>query len=140
MSALTLDVVTPEETLISQDVDQVVVPAADGESGILVDHAPLITNLKPGIVRVIDGTGKVGKRILVTGGFAEVTGDRCTILATEAHDFDEVNKEELEKRLAAIKKIHDEAKDENKKMTAMKDLDIAQDALDAFLLECDSKN
>jgi F-type H+-transporting ATPase subunit epsilon len=138
MSALTLDIVTPEEILVSEVVEQVVVPGADGEFGVLVDHAPVISNLRAGVVRAIDGNGKVKKRILVSSGFAEITGERCTILATEAHDFDNVSKDELQKRLTAIKKIHDEAVGEREKEIAAKDVDIAQDIVDAFILEQDT--
>lgn len=134
---LVLDVVTPEETLISQQVNQVVVPGVDGEFGVLVNHAPLIAALRPGVVRVLDGSGKIEKRILVSGGFVEVTSERCTVLATIAHDFDKVDRAELEKRLSTIKKIHDEAIDEREKQIALKEVDISQEIFDAFIFELD---
>lgn len=133
-----LDVVTPEQTLISEEVDQVVVPGADGEFGVLVNHAPLISNLRPGVVRVYDVSNKITKRVLVSGGFVEVVPDRCTVLATEAHDFEKISKEELEKRLTTIKKIHDEAKDEKEKEKIWKEVDVAKEIVDAFIRECDT--
>ena len=137
--SLKLDVVTPEKILISEGVEQVVVPGEEGEFGVLVNHAPVISALKPGVVRVLDAGNKITKRVLITGGFVEVTTERCTILATEAHDFDKVSREELEKRLTATKKIHDEAKEEHKKKALADDVHVAQEIVDAFVRECDSK-
>jgi F-type H+-transporting ATPase subunit epsilon len=83
MSAmLHLDLVSPERVLISGDVDQVDLPGAEGDMGILAAHAPLVTTLRPGIVTVY----RDGKRelIVVTGGFAEVGPGGLTVLADKA--------------------------------------------------------
>jgi F-type H+-transporting ATPase subunit epsilon len=83
MSAmLHLDLVSPERVLISGDVDQVDLPSAEGDMGILAAHAPLVTTLRPGIVTVY----RDGKRelIVVTGGFAEVGPGGLTVLADKA--------------------------------------------------------
>ena len=76
----TFDLVSPEKLLLSEDVEMVVVPGAEGDFGVLIGHAPLISALRPGVIDTYIGT-KVDKRIFVAGGFAEVTGKRCTILA-----------------------------------------------------------
>ena len=74
------ELVTPENLLFSEKVDMVVVPGAEGDFGVLEGHAPLISTLRNGVVE----TTSVGttRRFSVEGGFAEVTGDRCTVLAT----------------------------------------------------------
>jgi len=79
---LHLDLVSPERVLISGDVDQVDLPGAEGDMGILAAHAPLVTTLRPGIVTVY----RDGKRepIVVTGGFAEVGPGGLTVLADKA--------------------------------------------------------
>jgi len=79
---LHLDLVSPERVLISGDVDQVDLPGAEGDMGILAAHAPLVTTLRPGIVTVY----RDGKRepIVVTGGFAEVGPGGLTVLADRA--------------------------------------------------------
>jgi len=79
---LHLDFVSPERVLISGDVDQVDLPGAEGDMGILAAHAPLVTTLRPGIVTVY----RDGKRepIVVTGGFAEVGPGGLTVLADKA--------------------------------------------------------
>jgi F-type H+-transporting ATPase subunit epsilon len=82
MNTLHLDLVSPERVLISGDVDQVDLPGAEGDMGILAEHAPLVTTLRPGIVTVY----RDGKRepIVVTGGFAEVGPGGLTVLADKA--------------------------------------------------------
>ena len=89
MADLHLEFVSPERVLFSGDVDQVDLPGAEGDMGILPGHAPLVTALRPGIVTVFSG----GKRepIVVIGGFAEVSPAGLTVLADSAvarEDFD----------------------------------------------------
>ncbi|HML07847.1 MAG TPA: F0F1 ATP synthase subunit epsilon [Xanthobacteraceae bacterium] len=82
MTALHLDFVSPERVLFSGDVDQVDLPGAEGDMGILANHAPLVTALRPGIVTVY----RQGARepIVVVGGFAEVGPAGLTVLADRA--------------------------------------------------------
>jgi len=82
MTALHLDFVSPERVLFSGDVDQVDLPGAEGDMGIFVNHAPLVTALRPGIVTI----HREGARepIVVVGGFAEVGPAGLTILADRA--------------------------------------------------------
>ena len=77
------ELVSPERLILSQAVDMVVVPGAEGDFGVLPRHAPLISTLRPGVIRVFEGR-EVKNRIFVAGGFAEVTPERCTVLADEA--------------------------------------------------------
>jgi F-type H+-transporting ATPase subunit epsilon len=82
MAELHLEFVSPESVLFSDDVDQVDLPGAEGDLGILPDHAPLVTTLRPGIVTIFHA----GKRdpIVVIGGFAEVGPAGLTVLADRA--------------------------------------------------------
>ncbi len=87
--ALHFEFVSPESVLFSGDVDQVDLPSAEGDMGILADHAPLVTVLRPGIVTVYRGGTR--EPIVVTGGFAEVGPAGLTVLADRAvarADFD----------------------------------------------------
>jgi len=77
------ELVSPERLLVSEQVDMVVVPGAEGDFGVLPRHAPLISTLRPGVIRIFEGR-TVKERIFVAGGFAEVTPERCTVLAEEA--------------------------------------------------------
>jgi len=89
MAELHLEFVSPESVLFSGDVDQVDLPGAEGDMGILAAHAPLVTVLRPGIVTIYRGGAR--EPIVVTGGFAEVGPAGLTVLADRAvarADFD----------------------------------------------------
>ena len=77
------ELVAPEKLLLSEAVDMVVVPGSEGNFGVLPDHALFISTVRPGIIDVYDDK-TVTERIFVSGGFAEVTPERCTVLADEA--------------------------------------------------------
>ena len=88
-TALHLEFVSPESVLFSGDVDQVDLPGAEGDRGILPGHAPLVTTLRPGLVTIIRGNTR--EPVVVIGGFAEVSPSGLTILADKAvarADFD----------------------------------------------------
>jgi F-type H+-transporting ATPase subunit epsilon len=95
-----LEIVSPERLLVARPVDMVVIPAAEGEMGVLVQHAPMIVMLRGGTIRLYQGDA-VTDRLFVSGGFAEVTPERVTVLATEAIPLAEVSRAEGERRLAA---------------------------------------
>jgi F-type H+-transporting ATPase subunit epsilon len=94
-----LEVVSPERLLLSRPVDMVVIPAYEGEMGVLERHAPMIVLLRGGTVRLYQG-GQVTDTLFVSGGFAEITPDRVTVLADEAWPVAEVSRAEGERRLA----------------------------------------
>ena len=97
---LDLEIVSPERLLLSKPVDMVVIPAAEGEMGVLPNHAPMIVLLRGGTIRLYQGN-TVTEQLFVTGGFCEVTTTRVTVLATEATPVAELSKAEGQKRLAA---------------------------------------
>jgi len=103
-----LEIVSPEKLLLSRPVDMVVIPAAEGEMGVLVNHAPMIVLLRGGVVRLYQGEA-VTDRLFVSGGFAEVTADRVTVLADEAFPLTELSRGEAERRLAAAQAEYDAA-------------------------------
>jgi F-type H+-transporting ATPase subunit epsilon len=80
---LHFSLVSPERELFSGQVDQVDAPGAEGDFGVLAGHAPFMTTLKEGMVRVYDG-GRVVRAFEVRGGFADVTPDGLTVLAEHA--------------------------------------------------------
>ena len=79
---LHFSLVSPERELFSGDVDQVDAPGAEGDFGVFAHHAPFMTALKAGLIRVVD-EGKV-RVFEIDGGFADVTPDGFTILAESA--------------------------------------------------------
>lgn len=78
-----LEIVSPEKLLLSRPVDMVVIPAAEGEMGVLPQHAPMIVLLQEGVIRLYEGN-RVTESLKVSGGFAEVTPTRVTVLADNA--------------------------------------------------------
>ncbi len=94
-----VELVSPEKLLLSRPVDMVVIPAAEGELGVLPGHAPMIVLLRGGVIRLYEGT-QVSEQLFVAGGFAEITTESCTILANEAIPVAEVSRSVAEKRLA----------------------------------------
>ena len=80
---LKLELVSPARLLVSEQVEMVIVPGAEGVFGVLPEHAPTLSTLKPGFVDVYKA-GAVVQRYFVSGGFAEVTRDSCTILVDAA--------------------------------------------------------
>jgi len=80
-----LEIVSPEKLLLSRNADMVVIPASEGEIGVLQGMAPMIVALGAGLIRVYEGD-KIVQKFAVSGGFAEITPDRCTVLATEVRE------------------------------------------------------
>eukprot|EP01037_Dinobryon_pediforme_P004346 gene4346-4394_t len=95
-----LEIVSPEKLLLSKPVDMVVIPAAEGEMGVLVNHAPMIVLLRAGTIRLYQGNA-VTEQLYVSGGFAEVTPTRVTVLANEATEVSELSRTEAQSRLTA---------------------------------------
>ncbi len=91
--------ITPRRLLLSVAANMVVVPGGEGDFGVLPGHAPLLATVRPGVVEVYQGD-RVDKRIFVSGGFAEVTGERCAVLAEEAVEVSEIDHAAAEERLA----------------------------------------
>jgi F-type H+-transporting ATPase subunit epsilon len=105
MAKLRLEIVTAEREVFSDEVDMVVAPGSEGELGILPRHAPLLTTLQPGALRL----KKDGEETLmvVSGGFLQVYRDRVLVLADTAERADEIEEERAEqarqRALAALR-------------------------------------
>ena len=102
-----LDVVTPERRVVSERVESVAVPGANGELGILPAHSPLISQLQTGILAYVENG--VTHQLHVSGGFVEVNHDRVSVLAEIAELPDEIDaakaradKEQFEKALGSF--------------------------------------
>lgn len=104
------ELVSPERLVISRAVEMVVVPGTEGYFGVLPRHAPLISTLDAGVIDIYEG-GSVVDRIFVAGGFAEVTEERCTVLAENAVPFAEIDPAANEKEMADIRDILKDATD-----------------------------
>jgi F-type H+-transporting ATPase subunit epsilon len=92
------ELVSPEKLLLSEDVEMVVVPGGEGNFGVLPGHALFISTVRPGVIDVYEGN-RVSERIFVSGGFAEVTPERCTVLADEAMPLSSLDRTQIEESL-----------------------------------------
>jgi F-type H+-transporting ATPase subunit epsilon len=119
------ELVSPERLLLSDQVDMVVVPGAEGDFGVLPRHAPLISTLRPGVIRVFEGR-EVKERIFVAGGFAEVTPERCTVLAEEAVPVGEIDAAKLEQELKDLGEDLADAKSDEEKAAVAKRIAVRQ--------------
>lgn len=103
---LRLEIVTPEKRVLDAEVDSVRVPTASGEAGILPNHAPLVSAVKPGILAyTIKGSTE---KLAVSGGFLEVNSDKVAVLVDTAETAEEIDtdsarsgRDDAEKALAA---------------------------------------
>jgi F-type H+-transporting ATPase subunit epsilon len=90
MATFHFDLVSPEKLAFSGEVDQVDIPGAEGDFGVLAGHAPVVAALRPGILTVTTGTAR--EKIIVLGGLAEVSEKGLTVLADVATSLDELDR------------------------------------------------
>nr|AQQ75093.1 hypothetical protein [uncultured bacterium] len=105
---LNFALVSPEREVFHGEVDHVVAPGSEGEFGVSPNHAPVMSVIKPGALKVINDGAE--RRIFVNGGFADVTPEGLTVLAEEAVDLSTVDVAELETQ---IKNAQDDLRDVN---------------------------
>lgn len=124
------ELVSPARLLASKAVDMVVVPGGDGDFGVLPGHAPLLSNVRAGVILVYEGR-EIADRIFVAGGFAEVTRERCTVLAEEAMPVSEIDSGKTEQDLRDARDDVASAGSDHERNAANRRADIAQAKLDA---------
>jgi F-type H+-transporting ATPase subunit epsilon len=95
---LHFSLVSPAREVFAGEVDHVIAPGTEGDFGVLPKHAPFMSTLKNGVVRVLEGD-EVAMRVFVRGGFADVTPDGLTILAEEAVNLADVDASAVSDRL-----------------------------------------
>ena len=105
---LKLEIVTPDARVYSDTIDTVVIPTVEGEVGILPGHIPLLTQVEHGELRVTKGTETL--LLAVSGGFAEIEGDRVHVLAEHAISEEKIDEKAVEAALKRAEKELEEAK------------------------------
>jgi F-type H+-transporting ATPase subunit epsilon len=105
---LILEIVTPDARVYSDTIDSVVIPTVEGEVGVLPGHIPLLTQVEDGELRVTKGNETL--LLAVSGGFAEVEGDRVHVLAERAISEEKIDEKAVEEALKRAQKELDEAK------------------------------
>ena len=124
------ELVSPERLLASKAVDMVVVPGGDGDFGVLPGHSPLLSTVRAGVILVYDGR-EVSDRIFVAGGFAEVTRERCTVLAEVAMPVSEIDTGATEQDLRDAREDVASATSDHERDNANRRADVAQAKLEA---------
>ena len=109
-SKIELEIVTPEKILFSESANMVVVPGDEGDFGVMAGHAPMLSQVRAGTIDVYEGD-KVSTQIFIEGGIAEVTAERCTVLAEEAIMVVDIDKSAAEERLQRARAAQDGDKD-----------------------------
>ena len=100
MANFHFELVSPEKLLFSGDVQQVDVPGVEGDFGVLADHAPMVTTLRPGILTVHSAGG--AQKIVVLGGFAEVSSAGLTVLADLAEAAESIDRSVIATRIGEL--------------------------------------
>ncbi len=93
-----LSIVAPDRSVVEDRAQSVVAPGIEGYFGVMAGHLPMVSALRPGIVEYVDGKGQ-RHHIAVSGGFAEISGERLTILADSASRASEIDIRQEEERL-----------------------------------------
>ena len=96
------ELVSPEKLVMSKNVSMVVVPGTEGFFGVLPRHASMLSTLAPGVINVYEGDN-VTDSLFVVNGFAEVTEERCTVLAEEVIPVDDIDTDKYEKQIESLK-------------------------------------
>ncbi|SFP19359.1 F0F1 ATP synthase subunit epsilon [Tranquillimonas alkanivorans] len=103
------DLVSPERLLVSRQVSEVRIPGTDGDLTAMPTHAPALTTMRPGILRIVSSEG--ADEYAVTGGFAEITADGVSVLAEESLHVSEVTQEDIDRFVEHARRQHEKARE-----------------------------
>jgi F-type H+-transporting ATPase subunit epsilon len=111
------ELVSPERLLISEDVEAVIIPGAEGEMTVMANHAPVMSTIQPGVVTVKPVSG-AEQRFVVFGGFADILPESCTLLAESAVAVADIDKDDLARRIQDAREDVADAKDDEARTRA----------------------
>lgn len=124
------ELVAPEKLIFSEGIEFVVVPGVEGDFGVLPGHALLLSTVRPGIIEIHENN-QPKHRFFTAGGFAEVTGERCTVLSTEAVPVAEIDAAEARQRLERAELDLRDARDDVEREKFENEVAVAQAMVDA---------
>lgn len=125
METFPFTLISPEKVLLEKEVSMVVIPGFKGDIGVLPNHAPLLTLLRPGVVRVYEGA-EIFMQIFVDGGFSEVTPEKCVALVTEGTLLESLDKSTLEIEIKNLLEDIEISKTSKEREQVGENLDIAR--------------
>ncbi|SDE08728.1 MULTISPECIES: F0F1 ATP synthase subunit epsilon [Kordiimonas] len=106
------EIVSPERLLKDAEAAMIVVPGADGDFAALPAHAPMMSTIRPGVVEIFETEGGTPERLFVKGGLAQISPAGLTILAEETLSLDDVDLDDLNKKIADTREDIEDAKDD----------------------------
>ncbi|MHA6685758.1 F0F1 ATP synthase subunit epsilon [Mesorhizobium sp. A556] len=109
--AFKFELVSPERLLVSEQVESVVIPGAEGEMTVMAHHAPVMTTIQPGVVTVKGASGQE-ERYVVFGGFADILPSGCTLLAESAVAVNDIDRTDVARRIQEAREDAADAKDD----------------------------
>lgn len=115
--AFQFELVSPERLLVSERVESVIIPGAEGEMTVMANHSPVMTTVKPGVVTVKTAAGATD-RYVVFGGFADILPSGCTLLAESAVAVDAIDRSHLAQRIQDAREDAADAKDDQSRTKA----------------------
>lgn len=124
------ELVAPERLLAKLEADMVVIPGAEGDFGVLPEHAPLMSLLRPGVISVYQGD-RIDRQLFVDGGFAEVNPQGCTVLAERAQPLDEITAEAARQELRDTEEDLADAKTDHERERVGRLVEIARAKVEA---------
>jgi len=119
--AFKFELVSPARLVISEEVDQVVVPGSEGYFTVLKGHSPFMSTVRPGLLEVTTASGKTS-RIFIAGGFADASPSGLTVLAEQAIPVEDLKPETLAKEVANVEAVIASAKSDEAKRLATEKL------------------
>lgn len=125
--AFQFELVSPERLLLSEEATEVVVPGAEGEFGIMAGHAPVMSTMRPGVLRVVRAAGGT-ERYFIRGGFAEAGPKGLTVLAEMAVPVADLKADEIASQIRDAEEDVRDAKDEASRERAATVLQQLRDA------------
>ena len=100
MTQFQFELVSPESKIISEPVTMAVIPGEEGDFGVLSGHAPIIATVRTGVVEIYrDNMNQKSERIFIAGGFADVNGEQCTVLAEQAINVNDIDAVDIAKQI-----------------------------------------
>ena len=112
MAKISFDLVSPENLIFNDEVGMIIVPAKDGDFGVLPGHSKVMSSLRPGRVMVYGEDKNLLKAFFVSGGFAEVNPEKCIVLAESVDEINSLEKSSIEKQIQDLEGVEDDSKKE----------------------------
>ena len=108
MAKISFDLVSPEKLIFTDDVGMIIVPGKDGDIGVLPNHSKLLSSLRPGKIMIYGENKNLIKSFFVSGGFVEINSAKCIVLAENASDINDLDKQSLEQEIQSLQSENDE--------------------------------